>query len=79
MAEVMPWRTRLSCWRQTAVTGWRQYLRQRSFLPHMIVAHALPLAATGGTMGRPGPEVPGLPGLYVAGTIQAGAFTFRPR
>jgi ABC-2 type transport system permease protein len=26
MAESLPWRTTLSCWRQTAATGWRQYL-----------------------------------------------------
>ena len=41
-------------------------VRQR-FLPELVVAHALPEAAFGGTRGRPGPDVPDVPGLYVAG------------
>ncbi|MHB8574748.1 MAG: phytoene desaturase family protein, partial [Dehalococcoidia bacterium] len=47
--------------------GWRPELRQRSFLPRMAVANALPTAEAGGTSGRPSPAVPGMPGLYVAG------------
>ncbi len=33
----------------------------------MTVAHALVTAAHGGILGRPGPEVPGIKGLYVVG------------
>ena len=40
---------------------------QRRFLPDMLVANALPTAATGGLAGRPGPPVPGADGLYVVG------------
>jgi len=47
--------------------GWRSELRRRSFLPRITVSNALPMAESGGSMGRPGPAVPGLPGLYVAG------------
>jgi len=47
--------------------GWRDHVVRQRFLPDLVVAHALPEAALGGTRGRPGPEVPDVPGLYVAG------------
>ena len=47
--------------------GWRDVLVARHFLPAMTVSHALTTAAQGGTVGRPGPHVPGIHGLYVAG------------
>lgn len=47
--------------------GWRSVLVERQFLPSMTVSHALVTAAQGGTAGRPGPKVPGIRGLYVAG------------
>jgi len=47
--------------------GWREVVVQRRFLPDMLVAHALPTAASGGTAGRPGPAVPGADDLYVVG------------
>ena len=47
--------------------GWRAALVARRFLPHLTVSHALVTAAQGGTAGRPGPAVPDVPGLYVAG------------
>lgn len=47
--------------------GWRDEVVHRRFLPDMLVAHALPSAAEGGTTRRPGPDVPGIAGLYVAG------------
>lgn len=50
-----------------AQPGWRQELAAASFLPSLLVANAMPLAASGGTSGRPGPEVPGVEGLHVAG------------
>jgi phytoene dehydrogenase-like protein len=47
--------------------GWRASVVRQRFLPDLVVAHALPEAALGGTRGRPGPCVPDVPGLYVAG------------
>lgn len=47
--------------------GWRDVLVEQRFLPRMVVSNALVTAAQGGVAGRPGPEVPGVPGLYVAG------------
>ncbi len=47
--------------------GWRRVVVERRFLPAMTVSWALPEAAAGGVEGRPGPEVPGAPGLYVVG------------
>jgi phytoene dehydrogenase-like protein len=47
--------------------GWRELVKQRRFLPDMLVANALPVAANGGTAGRPGPAVPGSDDLYVVG------------
>ncbi|HEY7068155.1 MAG TPA: FAD-dependent oxidoreductase [Chloroflexota bacterium] len=47
--------------------GWRAEAVARRFLPRMVVANALVTAAQGGTAGRPGPAVPDVPGLYVAG------------
>jgi phytoene dehydrogenase-like protein len=46
--------------------GWQGEIAHRRFVPNLIVAHGLPLAAHGGLGGRPGPEVPGLAGLFVA-------------
>ncbi|HZS01961.1 MAG TPA: FAD-dependent oxidoreductase [Chloroflexota bacterium] len=50
-----------------AQPGWRAALVARRFLPHVLVSNALVTAAQGGTAGRPGPIVPDIPGLYVAG------------
>jgi phytoene dehydrogenase-like protein len=47
--------------------GWRTNVVERRFLPRMTVSHALTTAAVGGTVGRPGPEVPGITDLYVVG------------
>jgi phytoene dehydrogenase-like protein len=47
--------------------GWRDLVLQRRFLPDMLVTHALPAAATGGSAERPGPPVPGAEDLYVVG------------
>jgi phytoene dehydrogenase-like protein len=46
---------------------WRDVLVEKRFLPSMIASNALPTAAQGGLAGRPGGEVPGLDGLYLAG------------
>jgi phytoene dehydrogenase-like protein len=50
-----------------AQPGWRHALVARRFLPHVVVSNALVTATQGGTAGRPGPSVPDVPGLYVAG------------
>jgi phytoene dehydrogenase-like protein len=47
--------------------GWRERVVARLFLPRMTVTNALVTAAGGGLAGRPGPAVPGIPGLYMAG------------
>lgn len=47
--------------------GWRDYLIYRRFMPALVVAQDVPKAANGGLAGRPGPEVPGAEGLFVAG------------
>jgi phytoene dehydrogenase-like protein len=50
-----------------AQPGWRAQLVTRRFLPKLVVSHSLVEAERGGLAGRPGPAVPGVPGLYVAG------------
>jgi phytoene dehydrogenase-like protein len=50
-----------------AQPGWRDLLIRRQYLPRIEAVGALPTAATGGFAGRPGPRVPGIDGLYVAG------------
>jgi phytoene dehydrogenase-like protein len=47
--------------------GWREVVIERRFLPYMVAASALATAADGGLAGRPGPQVPEAPGLYLAG------------
>jgi phytoene dehydrogenase-like protein len=47
--------------------GWRAEVAERRFLRHVTVTHALPTAAMGGTAGRPGPSMPGVPNVYLAG------------
>ncbi len=47
--------------------GWREIVVERRFLPNMIVSHLVVTAAGGGTAGRPGPAVPGMHNVYVAG------------
>lgn len=47
--------------------GWRDVVVERRFLPSLTVSNALVTAAGGGLAGRPGPEVPSISGLYVAG------------
>ena len=51
----------------TIQPGWREHVVVRRFLPRLTVMNATVTAAMGGTAGRPGPAVPGVRGLYVAG------------
>jgi phytoene dehydrogenase-like protein len=57
----------LEAWMDLLQPGWREVVVERRFLPRMTVSNAVVTATAGGPSGRPGPEVPGLPGLYVAG------------
>ena len=50
-----------------ALDGWRDALIHARYLPRLTVTHDGALAAAGGRQSRPGPEVPGADGLYVAG------------
>jgi phytoene dehydrogenase-like protein len=47
--------------------GWRREVVERQFLPHMHATNAIVQAHLGGLPGRPGPEVPGIGNLFVAG------------
>src|SRR5579884_2488505 len=47
--------------------GWRDVLVRRVYLPRIEAIGALPTASSGGYAGRPGPRVPGLANLYLAG------------
>jgi len=47
--------------------GWRSVVVERRYLPSITVSHALVSAKGGGFGGRPGPAIPGINGLFVAG------------
>ena len=47
--------------------GWRDELAQRRYLPNMTVINAAVHAGREGLAGRPGPEIPGIDNVYVAG------------
>lgn len=47
--------------------GWRDVVVERRFLPHMVAASALATAAGGGIASRPGPALPEVRNLYLAG------------
>ena len=51
----------------TVRPGWRDDASVIRFGARRVVAHDRPMPSRGGLAGRPGPEVPGAPGLYVAG------------
>jgi phytoene dehydrogenase-like protein len=50
-----------------AQPGWRDVLVDRQYLPRIEAVGALPTAESGGFAGRPGPRVPDIAGLYLAG------------
>lgn len=60
-------RDRLEGLLDQALPGWRPAVVQARYLPDLTVTHDACLLAAGGRRGRPGPDVPGAPGLYVAG------------
>jgi phytoene dehydrogenase-like protein len=51
----------------TVQPGWREVLVKRVFLPHIEAVGMLPTTSGGGYAGRPGPKVPGIANLYLAG------------
>lgn len=57
----------LEDWVSSMQPGWRNEVVECRYLPNPIVSNAMPTTAQGGTAGRPGPQVPGIDGLYVAG------------
>lgn len=50
-----------------AQPGWRELVVERRFLPNLVVANVLPTAEQGGLAGRPGPEIAGVPNVFLAG------------
>jgi phytoene dehydrogenase-like protein len=55
--------------------GWRSAVVHAQYLPRIVVAERLDLATDGGVSGRPTPEVPGLPGVVLAGDwVQGGSW-----
>jgi phytoene dehydrogenase-like protein len=60
-------RDRLEGLLDQVLPAWRDSVVRARFLPDLIATHDACLAATGGRRGRPGPGVPGAPGLFVAG------------
>lgn len=57
----------LEGWLDSLQPGWRDVAVERRFLPKVTVSNALVMAERDGTPGRPGPAVPEVRGLYVAG------------
>jgi phytoene dehydrogenase-like protein len=47
--------------------GWRESVVNSRFLPDMIVMNAIATVGLKGAKGRPSPEVPDVPGLFIAG------------
>jgi hypothetical protein len=47
--------------------SWRGAVVHARYLPNLTVTYDACLAAAGGRRARPGPAVPGAPGLFVAG------------
>jgi phytoene dehydrogenase-like protein len=52
---------------EAAQPGWRGVLVRRQYLPRIEAVGTLPTARDGGFASRPGPRVPGLDNLYLAG------------
>lgn len=62
----------------TVQPGWREVLVKRVFLPHIEAIGMLPTASGGGYAGRPGPKVPGIANLYLAGDWIGEGFLLDP-
>jgi phytoene dehydrogenase-like protein len=66
-AEPLATRQELEALLDRVQPGWRAEVVEQYFLPQMVPSHAMVLARQGGLPGRPGPAVPGIRHLYVAG------------
>jgi phytoene dehydrogenase-like protein len=66
-AEPLAIRQELEALLDLVQPGWRAEVVEQSFLPQMAPSNAVVLARQGGLPGRPGPAVPGIRNLYVAG------------
>jgi phytoene dehydrogenase-like protein len=51
----------------TVQPGWRDVLVKHIYMPGIEAIGMLPTATGGGFAGRPSPQLPGLPNLYLAG------------
>jgi phytoene dehydrogenase-like protein len=60
-------RARLEALLDLVASGWRDEVVHARYLPDLTVTYDGGHVATGGRRGRPGPAVPGVPRLYVAG------------
>lgn len=66
-------RAELEALLERAQPGYRSVLVEARYLPHMNAAERLDVASLGGADGRPGPTVPDLPGVFLAGDWVRGA------
>jgi phytoene dehydrogenase-like protein len=57
----------LEAWLDELQPGWRDVVIAQQFLPHIQVSSDMLQAQRGGQTGRPGPAVPDVRNLYVAG------------
>ena len=60
-------RAELENWLERLQPGWRDHVVHASYLPKLQVSCDAVRADGGGLPGRPGPCVPDVPGLWVAG------------
>jgi len=57
----------LESWLDLCQPGWREVVVKKRSLPEMVATNDIHRASGGGSTGRPGPSVPGAPGLFVVG------------
>jgi phytoene dehydrogenase-like protein len=57
----------LEAWLDRLQPGWRDRVVAKRFLPSVVATNDIARADVDGTRGRPGPGVPGAPGLFVVG------------
>jgi len=60
-------RDELAAWLDQLQPGWREEMVTQQFLPHILVSSDMLQARRKGLTGRPGPAVPSVNNLYVAG------------
>lgn len=60
-------RLELEEWMDRLQPGWRDEVVEQQFFPHIMVSADLVQAKRKGLVGRPGPVIPGIKNLYIAG------------